>query len=71
MKLPKVLLLNLYSKPFRYDEQAQAIFDNRDTMILDIRGFGYLSTRCDSNAEADILINEFGEWLTLLLMDKV
>lgn len=36
------IILQIYDKPFHYDDMAQIIFDRNDKMVLEVRGWGAL-----------------------------
>lgn len=49
--------------PFRYDNDGQMIFDSNNTMVLDVKGYGYIAAGVQYNhCEACAIQDEFGEF---------
>lgn len=65
-------LRKYFKPPFRYDRDGSCVFDAAGNMILDVRGYGYLTGRGSGalglpDAEACAIQDEIGRHLADLL----
>ena len=63
----KKVLLEIYVRPFKYDPHGQIIFDAGNNMVLDVRGWGHISSTMRDDKKAQAFQDSFGEYVTRLL----
>lgn len=59
-------LFKVFVPPFKYDPYGQKILDSKNSMCLEVRGWGKFQYQKDG----DKLQDEFGEYVAKLLNDN-
>ena len=72
MSLPASVGYAPWTPPFRYDEIGNWVVDSKGNPIADVRGWGFLTGKCDRGlglpqGEAERIQNEVGERIANLL----
>ena len=57
---------DLFKKPFKYDSYGQTVFDDENNMVVQIRGWGYLSGITDEET-ASKAQDKLGEEIVKML----